>query len=176
MPVPECNFCFAAETAPYTANCKECGFPIHGTSQEQAQFSVANADLKKVIDTAESALSNARFSLLWPWLTTLIGSGVYFLRPPANFLSFGILAALSLFFIAGYFVVAWKPVPVLLATTLVMLLIVGLAFWYLHSLSMNSLIPELIPLLITVVLARALYACYRVEKALDKKKFETIRL
>jgi hypothetical protein len=162
----ECDFCKTNYDGPYRTDCAECGYPVHGNAGEQAQFTAANEALKNVIDEAESALSWARFALLWPWLTALALAAWQFLNPPVDLLSFGIVTFFCAIFIGCYFAAPWRPVPILILalTTLIVLLLVA----FLRTGFVN--VWYIIPAFLLVAYSNGLYTVWKSQKALEQKR------
>ena len=161
----ECSFCYAKIPGPFDRNCPNCGFPVQGTAAEQESFVAQHTELKQEIDEAESALSWARFGMLWPGLGAIIGSLFFYSALPgmlkllAGVISGGIL-------IAAYFLVPRKPVPVLLACVIYILLcIVTLYFEFSFSFSVY-----LLPLLILLTYGNALYTSRKLARHFKQRQ------
>ena len=176
MPQPECEFCGTKQEGPYQVSCTECGYPIYGTPQEQQIFEEQHKELKTVLDKAESALSSARFALLWPSLAALVFIGLGFWTHRLTMSGLMIGVAVPGIFIASYFLTPWKAVPILLIDSIVALLIIGMELYTNKDLSLGGLIGIAIPVLVESIYVRALFVCRKAEKALEKKKFSALQL
>ncbi len=161
----ECDFCKTKYDGPYRIDCPGCGYPVHGDALQQAQFTAANTELKAVIDEAETALSWARFALLWPWLAVLALAAWQFLLPPADVPAFAVTAIFCMIFIGCYFAAPWRPVPVLILALTVLIISVLAAM-----VKMPFNVMFIIPAFLLIAYSNALYTVWKSEKALEEKK------
>lgn len=157
-----CEFCFTKQEDLVNVICPACGYPMKGEKQEQDRFRAANEKNKQKIDEAETSLSQARFAMLWP---SLAGSVIQFTFdfPPKNLIAFGITMGFYLVFVAAYFVVSWKPLPILILVA--MTLLGGVLFAI--SIGMLSKMLLIVPAIILLIYCNAIYTVWRAEKVVD---------
>ncbi|HTL82844.1 MAG TPA: hypothetical protein VL651_14120 [Bacteroidia bacterium] len=174
MAIAQCEFCKSELKDVPAHECEVCGFPVKGTEQEQQDFMMVNAELKSLIDESETALSWARFVMLWPWVGAFIMGSFYFLRPPIQWIAFFASLTICTVFIAAFFAVKKKPVEVLTSvfTVYVMTLIIGL-FEARDLISFNTkfLSTMIIPVIMFIMLGNALYLERKVQKAFRERKY-----
>jgi hypothetical protein len=163
-----CDFCFTKREDLTNPHCAICGNPVNGTKDEKERFAAANEKLKQKIDEAETALSQARFAMLWPSLTAVILTFA-FNFPPHNFYQFAGTLIFYAIFIGAYFIVAWQPFPILVLTS--MLLLAGVLFTMWKGTALNPLL--LVPGIILLIYLNAVYSVWRADKALEIKHHET---
>ncbi len=158
-----CDFCFTKQEDFVNTICPFCGYPMKGHKTEQEQFISVNEKSKQTIDEAETALSQARFAMLWPSLTgVLLSFGFSF--PPQHMLQFAITLAFYSIFILAYFLVAWRPRPILILTSTVLL--TGILFSMAYG-----IVPKMVlvvPGVILLIYINAIYSAWRAEKVLDQ--------
>lgn len=160
-----CEFCFTKQEDLVNAICPVCSYPMKGSKAQQDQFIASNEKLKQKIDEAETALSQARFAMLWPSLTAILLSfGFNF--PPQNMLRFAITLGFYSIFVFAYFLVAWKPFPILLLAAMV--LFTGILFSMAYGIVPKMLL--IVPGVIWLIYLNGIYSVWRAEKALEIKQ------
>ena len=157
-----CDFCFTKQEDLVNAICPACGYPMKGAEQEQERFMVANEKGKQKIDEAETSLSQARFAMLWPSLAGLV-INFTFDFPPKNLLVFAITVGFYLLFVTAYFVVAWKPLPILILVA--MTLLGGILFAISHELLSKMLL--IVPAIILLIYCNAIYSVWRADRVVN---------
>lgn len=168
----ECNFCREELKDATLAECPRCNFPLNGTSEVQAKFRSENEELEQLIQEADSALSWARFGMLWPWLTIIVIGCFYFLRSPVNISACLSVIAISSIFIACYFAVLKKTIPVLTVAFICLLLITSYGMF---AMSILLSIPIfwtqfIIPAILLLMYGNALYLNIKLEKKLSDNR------
>jgi hypothetical protein len=161
-----CDFCFEKQEDLVNVFCPVCGYPMKGTPQQQHNFKKQHEAIKQKIDESETALSQARFAMLWPSLTSIVISFT-FSFPPKNMYIFAGTLTFYAAFIAMYFIVSWKPLPILILAA--MTLLGGILF----SLSRHT-VPNMVlvvPAVIFLIYVNAIYSVWRAEKALETLSF-----
>jgi hypothetical protein len=159
-----CDFCFTKQEDLVNTFCPACGYPMKGSKEEQRKFFLANEKLKQKIDEAETALSQARFAMLWPSITAVVLSfGFGF--PPHNIYQFLGPIVFYLLFVVLYFIVALKPFPLLILAF--MILLSGILFSILHGNTLKFLL--IVPGAIMLIYLNGIYSIRRAEKALEEK-------
>jgi hypothetical protein len=158
-----CDFCFTKQEDLVNVFCPACGYPMKGSKQEQAQFAAANKKNKEKIDEAETALSQARFAMLWPSLAAFV-INFAFDFPPRNMIVFAGTLGFYGIFVAAYFVVSWRPLPILILSA--MILFSGMFFAF--SNGMVSKILLIVPGVILLIYGNAIYSVWRAEKAVEE--------
>jgi hypothetical protein len=157
-----CDFCLEQQEDLVNVFCPTCGYPMKGNAQEQQNFKTQHEAVKQKIDEAETALSQARFAMLWPSLTSIVLT-FSFNFPPKNLYEFAATLGFYAAFVVMYFIVALKPLAILILAA--MMLLGGILF----SLSMHT-VPNgllVVPGVIFLIYANAIYSLWRAEKALD---------
>lgn len=168
----ECEFCMADLKDGNAGKCIRCGFPIQGTDQEKENFRIVNKELEQLIQEADSALSWARFGMLWPWLSSIVIGLCYFLRAPVDIYACAADIGLSSLFISCYFTVRKKPLPTLHGAffALLMLTIFALYQSYEFSFRLAFWTPYIIPAILLIMFGNALYLMRKLEKRWKEKK------
>jgi hypothetical protein len=168
----ECEFCQAELKNSSFANCKRCGFPISGTAIEKENFRNNNTELVELIQETDSALSWARFAMLWPWLTAIVVGATYFLRSPVEVVAFFATVTISSFFIFGYFAVKKKPVAILTAVFVVLLMLTVYSLYKAYPFFLIGInwTPFLIPTILLIMFGNALFLMRKLERTLNEKR------
>ncbi|MDQ3111249.1 MAG: hypothetical protein M3R17_15275 [Bacteroidota bacterium] len=157
-----CDFCFEKQEDLVNVMCPVCGYPMKGTKEAQTTFRSVNEKVKQKIDEAETALSQARFAMLWPSLTSIVITLAFNLPPKNIYQLAGTLGFYSIFVVL-YFIVALKPLQILILAS--MILLSGI----LYSLSI-SVVPKtllIVPAVILLIYLNCIYSTWRAEKALE---------
>lgn len=158
-----CDFCYATLEKFSDVYCPECGYPARGSKDGQEKFIAANETTKKKIDEADTALSQARFAMLWPSLTAIIVT-LALGHPTQHYVESGITLAFYLLFVAMYFVAALKPFPILILCFTILL--GGILFSFLRGSISKGIL--LVPGIIALIYLNGIYSVWRAEKALEK--------
>jgi hypothetical protein len=157
-----CDFCFEKQEDLVNTICPACGYPMKGSQQEQQQFKAAHVKEKQKIDEAETSLSQARYAMLWPSLAAIVLNFIFDF-PPQNMYVFAATLGFYAVFVGAYFVVAWRPLPILLLTS--MFLLSGMIFAFSTNMIQNRLL--IVPGIILLIYSNAIYSTWRAEKVVD---------
>lgn len=165
----ECDFCGYELNNSTLEKCPKCNFTGQGTSEEKEKFRSENVELERLVQEADSALSWARFGMLWPWLTVIAIGLFYFLRKPVNISACLSLTAISCIFIACYFAVQKKPIPILAMAFICLLLIISFGVFAMSILLSTTIYwtPLIIPAILLLMYGNALYLNVKLEKKLS---------
>jgi hypothetical protein len=158
-----CDFCYTKQEKFDELNCRECGFPLTGSEPVKAKFLADHEAEKQKIDEAETGLSQARFAMLWPSLTAILITFA-FQFPPGNIPEFAVTIGYYGLFVVFYFIVSYRPVPILILSSLV--LIAGILFSFANGMMFKIIL--IVPAMILFSFGNAIYLAKRAEKALEK--------
>lgn len=165
----ECEFCLSETDDALPQKCSVCGFPMNGTQEEKDRFNAQYEEIKVLVDEAEAALGWARFGMFWPWLSAIIMSAYYCLRPPLEIDWFISTLIISGIFLSGYFTARRKPILTLSVILPLFILLTVIGIWKMRLLlgaSISMLTPLIIPAILIIMYGNALYLCRKTEKAL----------
>lgn len=158
-----CDFCYTRQEDLVNVFCPACGYPMKGSKEEQAHFNKANEKKKQKIDEAETALSQARFAMLWPSLAAFV-INFTFDFPPRNTTVFAGTLGFYAIFVVAYFVVSWRPLPILILSA--MTLLSGMLFGISTGMLSNLLL--IVPGVILLIYCNAIYSVWRADKIVDE--------
>ncbi len=172
----ECDFCGAEIKDPFVELCPRCDFPLHGAIEAQEKFRIENEKLDQLIKSADSALSWARFAMLWPWTAAILVAG-YFLISASVIVQEMVFAFSSSVIISGIFIFCYFAAPKkpLQSLTLAFVLLLFMTLYGLYAARMFLMFPNfwmkmIIPALMLLMYGNALFLMLKLRKTLRNRK------